>query len=212
LFATFIGLSLEVVSTGLAVWNFGAVGMFCLYHDVPAKLHQFFLVSLFVVMGVMMAGTLNEWICFFFVLMFATADAVSMWKPQWQLLSPFTMLPTLQQHLNPAFQNPRILYPIAGATLRSFDFLWVGLAFAAVTPTVVSAVSLCVVLLGTLVIDLFVGPYVDYLTGFRPTPLAFLLLCLIMLVGEDMLAPCLLSQNMLTASPTYIDPGTVQTT
>lgn len=203
--ATFVGLSLEVMSTCLFVWNFACVGMFCLYHDVPQKLHQFSLVSLFIVMGVMMAGTLNEWICFFFVLMFALADAVSLWRPQWQLLSPFTMLPTLQQHINPAFQNPRILYPITGATLRSFDFLWVGLAFAAVTPTVVSSVSLCVIMLGTLAIDLFVGPYANYVTGFRPTPVAFALLCIIMIVGEDMLAPCLLSHNMLTTTPTLID-------
>lgn len=212
LVATFIGLPLEIISTGLLVWNFGCVGMYCLYHDVPEKLQQFFLVSLFVVMGVMMAGTLNEWICFFFVLMFAMADAVSMWKPQWQLLSPFSMLPTPNQHLNPAFQNPRILYPINGATLRSFDFLWVGLAFASITPTVISAVSLCILLLGTLVIDLFVGPFVDYMTGFRPTPMAFLLLCIIMLLGESMLAPCLLSHNMLTTTPIYIGPSFIQTT
>merc|ERR1712038_1303736 len=62
---SFLMQPFDHLSGFIIIWNFSAIGMYCLYNLVPSSLHCFFLSSLFIVMAVMIAGVLNRYFVFF---------------------------------------------------------------------------------------------------------------------------------------------------
>lgn len=73
LLVPFIGWNMDYMTAGVVIWNISAVGIFSLYHDTATALHQSSLVALFTVMSVMIVATLNRWIVFCFIAVFAIA-------------------------------------------------------------------------------------------------------------------------------------------
>jgi len=193
--AMITGLQLETISTAVALWNFGILGMLSLYAKVPPYFQRIFRVALFSVMSVMMVQTLNKWIVFFFAAAFALYDFMSAHKPAWRLLCPFLLPPNTPL----AQYSPRILYPINGAVLRSVDILWFGIAFALVDASLASLFSVCTVLMFSLIACVFVGPYLGFGSGFRPVILAFAMLVVFMVL-EVPLSSFINHQNLLTTT------------